>query len=67
LPATTYAKENCHGKTIGVFTFRIPEIANQKVEISSTLKTCDMSRHITTYKGNCSSVSDLKPATVRLP
>jgi hypothetical protein len=27
----------------GVFTLMIPEISNQKVEISSTLKTCDMS------------------------
>jgi hypothetical protein len=56
LPATTYAKKNCHGKTIGVFTFRIPEIANQNVEISSTLKTFDMSRLIPTYGGNRSSV-----------
>jgi hypothetical protein len=34
---------NCQGGTIGIFTLMIPEIANQMVKISSTLKTCDMS------------------------
>lgn len=43
----------CHSKensirvhkleTIGVFALMIPEIASQKVKISSTLKTCDKS------------------------
>ena len=33
----------CRGETIGVFTLMIPKIANQKVRISSTSKTCDMS------------------------
>jgi hypothetical protein len=31
------------GETVGIFILMISEIANQKVEISSTLKTCDMS------------------------
>ena len=31
------------GETIRFFTLMIPEIATQKVEISSLLKTCDMS------------------------
>jgi len=34
---------NCQGGTIGIFTLMIPEIANQMVKISSTLKTCDIS------------------------
>jgi len=34
---------NCQGEIIGIFTLMIPEIANQMVKISSTLKTCDMS------------------------
>jgi hypothetical protein len=32
------------GETLGIFTLMILEIANQIVKISSTLKTCDMSR-----------------------
>jgi len=36
-------KYKSQGGTIGVFTLMIPEIASQKVKISSTLKTCDMS------------------------
>jgi hypothetical protein len=55
------------GETVGIFILMIPEIANQKVKISSTLKTCDMSGHIPIHEGNCSSVSNLKPPIVRLP
>jgi len=36
-------KYKSQGGTIGVFTLMIPEIANQKVKISSTSKTLDMS------------------------
>jgi hypothetical protein len=37
------------GEKFEFFTLMIPEIANQKVKISPASKTCDMSRHITTY------------------
>ena len=36
-------KFKSQGEKIKVFILMIPEIANQKVEISPTLKTCDMS------------------------
>jgi hypothetical protein len=36
-------KFRSQGEKIGVFTLMIPEIANQMVKISSTLKTGDMS------------------------
>mgnify|MGYP000057443828 CR=1 FL=1 len=54
------------GEKVKFFTLMIPEIAGQKVEISSASKTCDMSRQITTFRGNCSSILDLRPATIRL-
>jgi hypothetical protein len=38
-------KLKSQGEEIKVFTLMIPEIANQMVKISPTLKTCDMSRH----------------------
>jgi len=36
-------KFKSQGEKIKVFTLMIPEIANQMVKISSTLKSCDMS------------------------
>jgi hypothetical protein len=36
-------KYKSQGGTIGVFTLMIPEIACQKVKLSSNPKTCDMS------------------------
>ena len=39
-------KFKTQGEKVEFFTLMIPEIVNQKVEISATFKTCDMSRPI---------------------